>query len=171
MPPSQTTIDSPDVANADSQPGITPPNETVDLELSPEQRKTIQKYAELSAHLAKRLSARSDDAKCVKLTLDELDDLVDPLQVAVYRAHGNERQKVLRIIAKTKKLLGAEIDPSDILRNRSPNAANTVYQIKIKLLGFYPPIWRRIQTKDCSLAALHGLIQIAMGWECAHSYG
>lgn len=34
----------------------------------------------------------------------------------------------------------------------------------------YPLIWRRLQTKDCTLDELHGLIQVAMGWEFEHPY-
>jgi Plasmid pRiA4b ORF-3-like protein len=33
-----------------------------------------------------------------------------------------------------------------------------------------PPIWRRIQTKDCTLEELHALIQVTMGWEFEHLY-
>jgi hypothetical protein len=43
-----------------------------------------------------------------------------------------------------------------------------VYQLKIALKDLEPPIWRRIQTKDCTLAKLHHLIQECMGWEDDH---
>ena len=49
-------------------------------------------------------------------------------------------------------------------------AKGTVFQIKITLLGTDPPVWRRVQTKDCSLAKLHDVIQTAMGWEDCHLY-
>jgi len=47
---------------------------------------------------------------------------------------------------------------------------NVVFQVKVTLAGSEPPIWRRVQTKDCSLAQLHGLIQHVMGWENEHLY-
>lgn len=47
-------------------------------------------------------------------------------------------------------------------------ASQRVYQFKITLLRFDPPIWRRIQVKNCSLDRLHEHIQDAMGWENMH---
>ena len=47
-------------------------------------------------------------------------------------------------------------------------ASERVYQFKITLTGIKPPIWRRIQTKDCTLDKLHGHIQTAMGWTNSH---
>jgi hypothetical protein len=44
----------------------------------------------------------------------------------------------------------------------------TVFQFKITLLGIKPQIWRRIQTKDCTLDKLHEHIQTAMGWTNSH---
>jgi hypothetical protein len=43
-----------------------------------------------------------------------------------------------------------------------------VFQFKITLKGITPPIWRRIQTKDCTLDDLHEHIQTAMGWTNSH---
>ncbi len=48
---------------------------------------------------------------------------------------------------------------------------DTVYQVRITLENSEPPIWRRVQVKgDTSLADLHRIIQIAMGWEDYHLY-
>jgi len=43
-----------------------------------------------------------------------------------------------------------------------------LYQFKITLLGIDPPIWRRIQTRNCSIDKLHEHIQCAMGWTNSH---
>lgn len=43
-----------------------------------------------------------------------------------------------------------------------------LYQFKITLLDIDPPIWRRIQIKDCSLDKFHECIQTAMGWTNSH---
>jgi hypothetical protein len=44
-----------------------------------------------------------------------------------------------------------------------------VYQIKVTLKDFRPPIWRRILvTSDTTLATLHDIIQVAMGWADYH---
>jgi hypothetical protein len=47
---------------------------------------------------------------------------------------------------------------------------DVVYQFRITLLGIEPPIWRRIQVRDCSLDDLHFHIQMAMGWSNLHLY-
>jgi len=44
-----------------------------------------------------------------------------------------------------------------------------IYQIKVTLRGTKPPIWRRLELPgDTSLAKLHGIIQVAFGWDDAH---
>src|SRR5262245_46474976 len=47
-------------------------------------------------------------------------------------------------------------------------AAERVYQFKITLQNTHPPIWRRIQVKDCTLDKLHEHIQTAIGWTNSH---
>lgn len=44
-----------------------------------------------------------------------------------------------------------------------------LYQLKITLRDIQPPIWRRIQVwEDTTLAQLHTILQILMGWEDYH---
>ena len=50
----------------------------------------------------------------------------------------------------------------------SKSASGTVYQLKITLNDIRPPIWRRVQTKDCTLGRLHDIIQAVMGWDDYH---
>lgn len=45
-----------------------------------------------------------------------------------------------------------------------------IFQLKISLEHISPPIWRRVQTDDCSLDELHEIIQTTMGWEDMHMY-
>ncbi len=41
-----------------------------------------------------------------------------------------------------------------------------VYQLKVSLRAIAPLIWRRLLvTSDTTIAQLHGVLQIAMGWE------
>lgn len=50
-------------------------------------------------------------------------------------------------------------------------ACGEVLQIKVWLLGVSPIIWRRIQVPNTStLRQVHGVIQVAMGWEGIHFY-
>ncbi len=46
--------------------------------------------------------------------------------------------------------------------------AGQVYQLKITLQHIRPPVWRRVQVKDCTLTKLHEIIQVCMGWDDYH---
>ncbi len=47
----------------------------------------------------------------------------------------------------------------------TPDAAGIV-QIKVWLIGISPMVWRRVLVPSaCTLRELHGVIQVAMGWE------
>ena len=44
-----------------------------------------------------------------------------------------------------------------------------IYQLKVTLLDTSPPIWRRLLVPaDLTLAQLHDVLQIAMGWQDGH---
>lgn len=46
-----------------------------------------------------------------------------------------------------------------------------IYQLRVTLPGIAPPIWRRIQVSgNYSLAQLHRVLQVVMGWENYHLY-
>jgi len=54
---------------------------------------------------------------------------------------------------------------------RSPPEENGVVQLKLWLLGISPMVWRRLPVPStCTLRKLHGVIQVAMGWEGIHLY-
>jgi len=45
----------------------------------------------------------------------------------------------------------------------------TTYRLKVTLRGSRPPIWRRLQVDaDVTLAQLHQILQVAMGWTDSH---
>ena len=47
--------------------------------------------------------------------------------------------------------------------------SHQIYQIKVTLIETDPPIWRRLLVPaDLTLAQLHGVLQIAMGWDDSH---
>jgi len=51
----------------------------------------------------------------------------------------------------------------------SPSGKNAVYQLKVTLKHIRPPIWRRVLVPaEMSLADLHDVIQMAMGWCDGH---
>jgi hypothetical protein len=52
---------------------------------------------------------------------------------------------------------------------RKAAAPDRVYQLKITLKDSKPPIWRRVEVADdITLARLHRIIQVAMGWTDSH---
>jgi hypothetical protein len=53
-------------------------------------------------------------------------------------------------------------------KSKAKATVATVFQFKITLKEIKPPIWRRIQVKDCTLDKLHEHIQTAMGWMNSH---
>ena len=49
--------------------------------------------------------------------------------------------------------------------------AGSILQLKVRLLGISPMIWRRVLVPaSCTLRELHGIIQAAMGWEGRHLF-
>ena len=49
--------------------------------------------------------------------------------------------------------------------------AADILQLKVRLLGISPMIWRRVMVSSAmTLHELHGVLQVAMGWEGIHLY-
>jgi hypothetical protein len=46
----------------------------------------------------------------------------------------------------------------------STTPARTIYQLEVVPLGISPLIWRRLVRSDSTMADLHPMRQIAMGW-------
>ena len=52
-----------------------------------------------------------------------------------------------------------------------PSRPPEILQFKVWLLGISPMVWRRVQVPDSmTLRELHGVIQVAMGWEGIHLF-
>jgi hypothetical protein len=51
------------------------------------------------------------------------------------------------------------------------SVAPETYQLKVRLLGISPMIWRRVLVpSSTTLHELHGVLQVAMGWEGIHLF-
>ena len=51
------------------------------------------------------------------------------------------------------------------------DASEQIYQLKVRLLGISPMIWRRVLVPtSTTLRELHGIVQVAMGWEGIHLF-
>jgi Plasmid pRiA4b ORF-3-like protein len=52
---------------------------------------------------------------------------------------------------------------------RTPAQPSSIHQLKVTLMDFQPSIWRRIGVpSDITLADLHAVVQLAMGWHFSH---
>jgi Plasmid pRiA4b ORF-3-like protein len=65
--------------------------------------------------------------------------------------------------------------PKEVLQEENPalvaSDGDPIVQIKVWLLGVSPMVWRRVLVPaDCTLRELHGVFQVAMGWEGVHLY-
>ena len=50
-------------------------------------------------------------------------------------------------------------------------ASGKILQLKVWLMNISPMVWRRLLVPvDCTLRELHGLLQVAMGWQGFHLY-
>lgn len=57
------------------------------------------------------------------------------------------------------------------MATRKIQTSPDIYQLKVTLLGTKPPIWRRLLVAaDLTLAQLHDVLQIAMGWQNGHMH-
>lgn len=92
-------------------------------------------------------------------------------------AQGSDGQQQAAFLLVAKHLLERSLAETTGLaakaaaKSNEPKAkipAGTIFQFRITLKGIKPPIWRRIQTKDCTLDKLHEHIQTAMGWTNSH---
>ncbi len=124
------------------------------------QRKVV---AELMPELTDRLLLNTSNQRTLPFTLDELQTIQQKAKEAILEAETGMKRKSLRhIIHATTKAI------EDSRGIGSIPASERLFQFKITLNESQPPIWRRIQVKNCSLDKLHERIQTAMGWTNSH---
>ena len=73
--------------------------------------------------------------------------------------------KIVRIFEKDHAALFEPMMPK---AGQKPACSDDIFQFRITLMDIEPPIWRRIQVRDCPLDEFHEHIQAAMGWENHH---
>src|SRR5690606_36545983 len=122
------------------------------------QRKII---AGLSPQLADRLKLDEKNSRTISFTAKELETIRQKAEAALPHARDRILRNSMRhlVNAVTKALEESE---------GTIAASERLYQFKITLLDSQPPIWRRIQIKNCTLDKLHEHIQAAMGWTNSH---
>ena len=135
---------------------------TFRLRLTQAQRRAV---AGLMPHLKSDLLLDQTNQRTLRLTLEEMKGIAVKCAQAVPKAPtGMERNSLRGVVIAAAQALD-RFEKGSIARIR---ASGRLYQFKITLKDFKPPIWRRIQVKDCTLDKLHEHIQTSMGWTNSH---
>ncbi len=111
------------------------------------------------------MPAEAKNPRKISFTVEELKSIQKKVQAA--RSHadtGMKRTSLRHVVDAITKAL------EDAAGIGSIPATDRLYQFKITLLDSPPPIWRRIQIRNCTLDKLHERIQTAMGWTNSHLY-
>ena len=127
--------------------------------------------AELIPHLSDRLKIEEAASRTIRFTSQEVQHIVAVCKTAIPKATKRKVQDGLQYVVDAATLVLEQFQEGGLARIP---VAERLYQFKITLRGIEPPIWRRIQVKDCTLDRLHEHIQTAMGcdsclagFECA----
>jgi hypothetical protein len=130
------------------------------IRLTQAQRKVV---AEIVAELAERLKLDEPDQRTIEFTVAELRVIQKQAAAGVRHASTGMKRNSLRHVAD---LTFQALDRSQGIG--AIPVGERLYQFKITLKDITPPIWRRIQVRDCTLDKLHEYIQTAMGWTNSH---
>jgi len=117
------------------------------------------------AHLKPKLLLDRSNERTLQLTLEEMKEIAGVCRPAIAKAPTGMERNSLRHVADAAEQAVEMFHEGHI--HRIPRGKR-LYQFKITLKDIQPPIWRRIQVKDCYLDKLHEHIQTAMGWTNSH---
>jgi len=133
--------------------------DTFPLRLTQAQRRVV---AGLFPNLALRLALNAKN-RTLHLTVAEIEKIAQAARAAVPKAStGMDRNSLRHVVEATEQAIKNSQGIARI------PASERLYQFKITLKEIEPPIWRRIQTRDCTLDKLHERIQTSMGWTNSH---
>lgn len=145
---------------------IIPPNsdesDEIEVALTDAQR---QAAAELIPELSDVFKPATKGKKRILLPAFVWDDLIELATTQLMREPGRGLTRLRNLLTAVDTALseaGATGPP------QAGTQSETIYRMRIDLRGITPPIWRRIEVPDCSLAELHVAIQAAMGWTDCH---
>jgi hypothetical protein len=132
---------------------------SINVLLTQAQRKVV---AELLPKLADRLKLDEKNPRTISLTSKELEAIQQKAAARSNADRGMKRNSLRHVVDAITKALAESEGIGSI------PAPERLYQFKITLIESKPPIWRRIQVKNCTLDTLHEHIQTAMGWTNSH---
>jgi hypothetical protein len=141
------------------------PQKLYPLNLTASERESLLETTRLRPAIKNKIRTASRRTRTVELTRSELEKVAEEVEEALGFAPEADRKRLDAVLNQLEAL--EENKPN---RPRRPPVAEAdrIYQLKITLRNFRPPVWRRIQVPNGSLGELHQIIQIAMGWTDSH---
>lgn len=132
----------------------------VDISLTASQRKVI---ADMLPRLTDRLKLDEKNSRTISFATKELESIREKAEAGRSHAEtGMVRNSLRHVVEAVTNALEESTGIGSI------PASERLYQFKVTLLESQPPIWRRIQVKNCTLDKFHERIQTAMGWTNSH---
>jgi hypothetical protein len=145
-------------------------DQTYPLKLTRHQRESLIHCTRLKRSLKNKLEGVAGGSQLVLLTRKELDLMDDEVGEAVVYAPSTHEKHLIAVLDKIASF--SEEDHQGHAprpRKRAPDKySDLLFQFRVTLLDVHPPVWRRFQVRDCTLAFLHNVIQVVMGWENYH---
>lgn len=149
------------------------PGELYRLKLTQQQRESLIECTRIKNKLLAKIKEAGEGTQTIGVSRKELDQLNDETGYSSVDARSPHKRrlqavqtKVVELFAEDRAgLFGEEVPKS---RKQASKKSGQLFQFKITLLDIRPPIWRRIQIPDCTLAELHDYIQVAFGWWNCH---
>jgi hypothetical protein len=168
-----------DCLMADGNPGVVsfqlrPEEQTQSgsIKLTQLQRETLTEHTDLKPAIKRKLKKVADGTQAIEFTRDELNEIYDTTASTAPYARSKDKQRLMAVQAKIVRIFekdhAALFEPMMPKTGRKPACSDELFQFRITLMNIEPPIWRRIQVRDCTLDEFHEHIQAAMGWENYH---
>lgn len=148
-------------------PGCNEPEE-IEVSLTDAQR---QAAAELMPQLRAVLKPETRGKKRILLSADVWEELSDLATEELTFELGRGRTRIRNLRSVVESALSEVHTPpaaNSSQRSKAGTRTETIYRMRIDLDDIAPPIWRRIEVPDCSLADFHFVVQGAMGWSNSH---
>ena len=131
------------------------------------ERATLALIPTLPLNVKKKMAKKD-----APVTVTDVASMVTAISDVLLDVEPNNRAALLKVAQKLMGCLQENLVPPKLAAKtttaKKAKANDAIYQFKITLKDSRPPIWRRIQIKDCTLAKLHEHIQAAMGWRNSH---
>ena len=142
------------------------------IKLTPLQRETLTEHTELKPAIKRKLKKVAAGTQTIEFTREELNEIYDTTGEAATYARSKEKQRLMAVQSKIVRIFekdhAALFEPMMPKTGRKPTCSKDIFQFRITLMDIEPPVWRRIQVRDCTLDEFHEHIQAAMGWENYH---